>query len=265
MRRIRSRQDALVRINGILAPVRRQPARTRPAAVAGRDSLPLLGAAGRLALFLWSLALVMLAPAARLPWAAALAFLLTALFSPGVLRRLLRPRWLLLLALMALPPLFFMGEPDRVFMGVGYASLGLATSVTIVLRFLVVVAAVDSFTSAVDISTLAGLLERFGLRGLGFSLGVALNLLPALRQSALNAWQSLWMRGGLRKQSCRALQLLLTTIAANALKRAEEISMAAEARAFTADAARPLPLGTGALDLWLVAAALATLAGFILL
>ena len=73
----------------------------------------------------------------------------------------------------------------------------------IALRILVVLVAIQGMTSSVDISSVAGLLERAGLHGLGFSVGVALNLLPGLLQSAQNAWRSLWMRGGLRKQRLR--------------------------------------------------------------
>jgi energy-coupling factor transporter transmembrane protein EcfT len=86
---------------------------------------------------------------------------------------------------------------------------------------------------------LAGLVGRFGLHGLGFSLGVAMNL-RSIRG----------MRYGLRKQRWRGLQLLMMTIVTNALRRADEVALAAEARAFSPDRARPLPVQRGRLD-WL--------------
>ena len=113
---------------------------------------------------------------------------------------------------------------------------------------LVVLVAILGLTASVDISSVAGLLERAGLRGLGFSVGVALNLLPALLGSATNAWRSLWMRGGLRRQRLRGLRLLAVTITAGALSRAEEIALAAEARAFSPGRARALPVKSGQLD-----------------
>jgi energy-coupling factor transporter transmembrane protein EcfT len=112
----------------------------------------------------------------------------------------------------------------------------------------VVLTAVDSFTHAVDITQIAGLLERVGLRGLGFSLGVALNLLPGLQQSGIHAWQSLRMRGGLRQKKWRGLRLLVVTIITNALRRAEEIALAAESRAFSPERSRPAPLKISHLD-----------------
>lgn len=118
-------------------------------------------------------------------------------------------------------------------------------------------AAVNGFASAVDIAAVAGLLERFGLQGLGFCLGVAMNLLPALQELATNAWRSLWMRGGLRQRRWRGLQLLLVTVVSNALRRAEEIALAAESRAFTPERSRPMPIQAGQWDL--LATALASL------
>jgi energy-coupling factor transporter transmembrane protein EcfT len=217
-----------------------------------------IGTAGHLAIFLWSLAMVMLAPTARVHWATLLCLAGAALVYPLSLKRLLRPRWFLLLALLALPPLFLLGEADASFLGLAVSTAGLQAGLQIAQRFIVVLVAVDGFTAAVDIAALAGLLERFGLQGLGFCMGVALNLLPALQQSTTNAWRSLWMRGGLRRQRWRGLRLLLVTVVSNALRRAEEIALAAESRAFSPQCARPMPLEVGRLD-WL-AAVLACLA-----
>jgi energy-coupling factor transporter transmembrane protein EcfT len=217
-----------------------------------------IGTAGHLAIFLWSLAMVMLVPAGRVHWAAALCLGGAMLVYPLSLKRLLRLRWLLLLALLALPPVFFLGQADASLLGLAVSAAGLQAGLQIALRFVVVLVAVDGFTAAVDIAALAGLFERFGLQGLGFCMGVALNLLPALQLSATNAWRSLWMRGGLRRQRRRGLRLLLVTVVSNALRRAEEIALAAEARAFSPHCARPMPLHIGRFD-WL-AAVLASLA-----
>jgi len=212
-----------------------------------------MGTAGHLAIFAWSLGMVMLVPAGRVPWAAVLCLGVSVWLYPLCLRRLLRLRWLLMVGLLALPPVFLLGEVDTSILGVGLSSEGLLAGTQIAMRFVVVMVAVAGFTSTVDIAAMAGLLERFGLQGLGFCLGVALNLLPALQQSATNAWRSLWMRGGLRRQRWRGLRLLLVTVVSNALRRAEEIALAAEARAFTPECARPMPIQVGRLD-WLVTA-----------
>lgn len=207
-----------------------------------------IGTKGHLAIFGWSLAMVMLVPAERVLWAAAIYLGVAVWLYPKSLRQVLHPRWLLLLGLLALPPVFFLGEVDRVVLGIDVSTEGLLAGMQIAVRFVVVMVAVDGFTSSVDIAAMAGLLERFGLPGLGFCLGVALNLLPALQRSATNAWRSLRMRGGLRRQRWRGLSLLLVTVVSNALRRAEEIALAAEARAFTPECARPLPVEAGRLD-----------------
>jgi energy-coupling factor transporter transmembrane protein EcfT len=229
---------------------------------APRRTLLRIGTAGHLAILAWSLAMVMLVPAPRIQWAAALCVGVALLVYPLSLQRLLRPRWLLLLALLALPPILLLGEVDATVLGFGVRMEGLRAGVQIAARFVVVMVAVDGFTSAVDIAAIAGLLERFGLQGLGFCMGVALNLLPALQQSALHAWHSLWMRGGLRRQWGRAMRLLVVTVVSNALRRAEEIALAAEARAFSPDCARPMPIQVGRLDWLATALAAVALVGF---
>jgi energy-coupling factor transporter transmembrane protein EcfT len=207
-----------------------------------------LGTVGYLAIFVWSVVTVMVTPARLLAWVAGLCLLVAALVYPRSYQRILRWRWLLMVTLLALPSVFLVGELDRSLGGIRYSSEGLTTAVQIVARILVVLVSVEGFTSSVDISSVGGLLERAGLHGLGFSIGVALNLLPALQQSALNAWRSLWMRGGLRKKRWRGLRLLFMTILSNALGRAEEIALAAEARAYTPERSRALPVKAGRWD-----------------
>jgi len=208
-----------------------------------------LGTIGFLAIFFCSIAAVMVTPAQYLPWAAGGCLLVAWLVYPQAFRSLVRWRWLVMIALLALPPLFLVGTIDSSLLGVPYSSEGLLSAVQIALRILVVLVSVQGLTSKADISSIAGLLEKAGLHGLGFSLGIALNLLPALQQSAQNAWRSLWMRGGLRKQRWRGLRLLAVTIIANALKRAEDIALAAEARAFVPERTRSMPVRVGRWDL----------------
>jgi len=223
-----------------------------------------LGTIGYLAIFVWSLGMVMLAPVKSLPLAGGLCLLVAAIVYPRSFRRLMHPRWLVMIVLMALPPLFFMGEQDSSLWGIPYSSEGLAGSLQIILRVIVVLIAVNGFTGAVDIASIAGLLERFGLRGLGFSMGVALNLLPSLQTAALNTWHSLWMRGGLRAQRWRGIRLLLLTIVTNALLRTEEIALAAEGRAFSPERTRAMPLRSGSLDRVVVTGIVVLTVGFIL-
>ncbi len=207
-----------------------------------------VGITGYLAVFAWSVLAVMLTPARYIHWVAIVCFLIAAVFYPRAFRSMMRLRWLVMIIILALPPVFVVGELDRNLGGVPYSSTGLISSIQIAIRILVVLIAVNGLTSSVDITSVAGLLERAGVHGIGFSVGVALNLLPSLQQSALNAWRSLWMRGGLRKERLRALRLMAVTIMASALNRAEEIALAAEARAFSPEKARGLPVKNGKYD-----------------
>lgn len=215
--------------------------------------LPWLGDRGHLAIFLWALALVMLGPVQYSLAISLFCLAVLALLYPGALGRLLRPRWLVLLALLIPAGMIF--PPDQPAAGSGSVSFlpaGLLLGLQMALRAAVVLLAVDSFSGAVDIGAVAGMVERLGLRGLGFSIGIAINLLPSLRQTITNAWHSLRMRGGFRRRRRRALQLLFITVVTNALRRAEEITLAAEARAYRPEMSRTLPVKTGKLDLMVI-------------
>ena len=56
------------------------------------------------------------------------------------------------------------------------------------------------------------------------------------------------MRGGLRRKKWHGLRLLVVTIVTNALRRADEIALAAESRAFSPSHCRPMPLPMSLLD-----------------
>lgn len=237
--------------------------KTLAARRARADAPHRLGTPAYLAVFLWSLGTVMLVPPQHLWLAGGACLLVASLVYPRAFRGLMRPRWLLMSLLLALPPIFLLGGHDRELWGLSYSSEGLAASAQILVRILVVLVSVNGFTGAVDITCLAGLLERLGLKGLGFTLGVALNLLPSLQHAAVQTWHSLWMRGGLRAQRWRGLRLLLLTIITNALRRTEQIALAAEGRAFDPEQPRPMPLRSGRLDrLALAGVALLTLGLF---
>jgi energy-coupling factor transporter transmembrane protein EcfT len=230
---------------------------------------PSVGIYGYLAVFFWSLGMIVFSPPEQITPVAALCLFVVAFFYPQKsthfsMQRFIRPRWLLWIGLLVIPPIFFWGTPDRTFWGLAFSTQGLLLSMRIALEIIVILAAVNMLTSAVDITSLAGLIERLGLKGLGFAIGVALNLLPALRQSSINAWRSLWMRGGFRKKRWRGLQMLSVTIMTNALRWAEEVSLAAESRAFSPDNARALPVKSGSLDALIIIIGLVSFLCFVL-
>ncbi len=222
-----------------------------------RQAAPLrlaLGTYGYLAIFLWSLAFILFARPERITIAGAICLAVSGLTYPGAFRRVFRLRWLAMLALFVAFNALFIGARDSQWLGIRYGQEGLSLGIMMALRTLVILIAVDGFSSSVQITEIAGIFERLGLPGLGFSLGVALNILPSLRHSSINTWHSLRMRGGLRSQWQRGLQLYFVTLTANALRRAEEIALAAEVRAFDPEKSQSMPVEPGKLDLAVAAA-----------
>ncbi len=230
-----------------------------------KANLPNLGTLAHLTIFLWSLCLAMLVPQPRLWLVVCLTLVVSGWLHPTSLRRLLRLRWFVLAVMLILVNALLLKDADQRWFGIPFSSQGLWSGIYMVERAIVILLATDGFSNSVNVSEVAGLLERCGLHGLGFSLGVAVNLLPNLRQSYTNAWYSLRMRGGLRHQRQRALQLLLVTVIANALRRAEEIALTAETRAFTPGRSRALPLKIGRYDGGIVMIALASAIGLLII
>ena len=225
-----------------------------------------IGTISYLLVFLWSLSIILLVPGRSILLAGGFCLLAAIILHPQSYLRIMRLRWLVMIILLAVPPIFILGDIDRSLWGIPYSSEGLTASMEIFVRIIVVLISVDGFTNSVDISSIAGLFERVGFRGLGFTMGVALNLLPSMQNAAVNTWNSLWMRGGMRKQRWLGIRLLFVTIITNALNRTEQIALAADGRAFCAAQCRPMPLKKGSQDI-LVAGAiiLATALLFILI
>ncbi len=218
----------------------------------GQQRLPALGTLGYLALLLWSIALVVFTPGEWIFVMSAFCLLIAGILFPGAFRNLTRPSWIILLGMLILVSAIRLGDEGRL---VSLSLDGAFVGVQMALRSLAMLVMISGFSEVVEISQLAGLLERAGMKGLGFSLGIAVNLLPGLAQSSLAAFHALRMRGGLRAQWRNGIQLYLVTVVSNAIRRAEDTALAAEARAFTPQCQRPLPLKKGWLDGWLAAIA----------
>lgn len=212
------------------------------------------GTPGRLSCLAFSLAVAALTRGWWLVLACGLVVALALAFCRASLRYLASPRFWAFVGFLLLPAALWGGPRDW---GIGWLMLsrtGLATGAQMALRAVAIVVGVAGFAASVSVSELAGLLERAGLKGLGFSLGVALNMLPIVEESLTNAYQALRMRGGFRRQRVRALRLLLVTVVANSLRHADDIVSAADARAFSVERARPLPVTWHRSDLVLIGA-----------
>lgn len=216
---------------------------------------PLIGSLGHFAIFLGTLGTILLPRLSQEILPAFLLLSVLVMMYPFALRRLARARWLVIFGSLFLINVFFGGSErtyDWLVLGLHLSSAVVLDGILMTTHAAMILIAADGLSSSLNIVEVAGLFERVGLHGLGFSIGVATNLLPDLRQSSLHAWHSLRMRGGFRAQWWRGLQLLLLTIIANALRRADGIVLAAEVRAFRPELSRNFSIRAGVLDGWIV-------------
>jgi energy-coupling factor transporter transmembrane protein EcfT len=197
---------------------------------------------GYLVFLLWALLLVGLLPDQRVTLLLG-SVLLFALFtgSDGLrpLRRL--HFWTLVLSALALGPLV-LGEKDLAWGWLRLSQDGFWMGLWMALRAFCLTVAFSVALSALSVSEMVRLFETVGLKGLGFALGVALNLLPTLQENATAAYHTLHLRGGFRRRPWQALKLFLITVIANALRHSDDVVNAAAARAFEPTVRRGEPV-----------------------
>jgi len=201
-----------------------------------------LGTPGYLACLLFSLAAPILAEGARILPACAVAFLLAAVFYPEGFEVLTSRRLWLFIGILVVSMTWLLDPGDGTPGTTAFEREGLSVGLEMALRALTIVVAVTGFATSVSISELAGLMEKSGLKGLGFAMGVSFNMLPIVRTTATNAYHAIRLRGGFRRQRFRTLGFLFITVITNSLRQAEDIVTAAEARAFSTRRARPLSI-----------------------
>jgi len=186
------------------------------------------GPVGHLACLLFTVVLALVTTGGRLLVAAGVAFAVMALWQGAGLKALANRRLgAMLLVLVASAAWITVARraPD--------SPAGLwQVPAELGLRALLLASAMLGFSRALSISDVSGLLERAGLREVGFAAGVAVNMLPLVAETASDAYQALRLRGGFRRRRLRAVRLLLVTVIANSLAYADDISGAAEARAY---------------------------------
>lgn len=166
-----------------------------------------------------------------------LCLLLAALVYPAGLRMLTRRRTWILLALIVVSSTLVGPEPAWTLGPFGLSLQGAVAGVNMVMRALIIIVAVTGLVSTVPIDRIGGVLEHVGLHGLGFAVGVAFNLLPLIERSLMTSWHAMRLRAGFRRP-LTAARLLLVAAVTSSLRCADEVVLAAEARAFDPNAAR---------------------------
>ncbi len=175
------------------------------------------------------------------------------LWSRDGLRILRSPRfWTFILSAVALGP-FLIGEPDAALGPFHLSREGLMAGLAMGGRALVITLAFGLGLAALSLSDVVAVFDRVGLRGLGFATALAMNLLGTLREMATATWQTIRLRGGMRRP-WSALRLFLITTIANTLRYSDAVVNAAMVRAFDPNDGQPTPLPLHRADLWLAAA-----------
>ena len=179
----------------------------------------------------WSLLLVAVLPD-RLSWLLLMAVVAFGWFNGGSgLRALARRRfWVFILSILALSPLI-LGEADVRYGWLRFSRTGLETGLWMALRAATLTLAFSVSLGSLTVTQMMHLFESIGLRGLGFALGVALNIGPVLRDVIEAAYHTIRLRGGFRRPISNA-PLFLVTMIANSLRYGDDVVVAASARGF---------------------------------
>jgi energy-coupling factor transporter transmembrane protein EcfT len=200
-----------------------------------------LGILGHVSCLAFSLAAAVLSRGEMLVAVAAVIVTLSWVFQRSGLGVLAHGQTWLLVALIGAPAVFFGGPPEAVLLGVPVSPVGARLGGEMALRATCVIIAASGFAAMASASELSGLLERAGLRGLGFALGVAVNMMPTVAATAGQTTQAMRLRGGFRRRRLASVRLLLSAILTGSLRHAGDIVSAAEARGYSVERPRPLP------------------------
>jgi energy-coupling factor transporter transmembrane protein EcfT len=169
------------------------------------------------------------------------------------LQLLRRPRfWIFVLTAAAMGP-FLIGEPDAALGPFRVSREGLADGLEMAARASALTLAFGLGLASLSLSDFVAVFDRLGLRGLGFAVALAMNLLGTLREMVTVIFQAIRLRGGLRRPWL-ALRLFLVTTVANTLRYGDEAVSAATVRAFDPNGGQSSSLPLRRADLWLAAA-----------
>jgi energy-coupling factor transporter transmembrane protein EcfT len=181
--------------------------------------------------FVFSLIVAVVCRGWALAAALACCLALAGLVYPDGLGVLARRRTWVLLAMIAVSSTLVGPDPVWTVGPLGVSVHGALLGANMIMRALIIIVAVTGLVSSVPIDRIGAFLERLGLRGLGFAVGVAFNLLPLIERSLVTSWQAMRLRAGLRRPLAAA-RLMLVAAVTSCLRCADEVVLAAEARAF---------------------------------
>jgi energy-coupling factor transporter transmembrane protein EcfT len=219
---------------------------------------------GYLAFTAWGLGMAVALDGWRLLALAALELAFGLAWSREGLRPLRRVRfWIFIGVAVALGP--WVGRRGGLTpAGIGLSWEGLSMGLEMAGRALTLMLAFSLGMSSLSVSDMVGIFDRLRLRGLGFALGVAMNLLGSLQEMAAVTFETIKLRGGMRRPLV-ALRLFLVTLVSNTLRYGDQVVQAASVRAFDPRRGRGSGIAARWADVWLAAALAVCSAGCLLI
>jgi energy-coupling factor transporter transmembrane protein EcfT len=208
---------------------------------------------GYLAFTLWGLGMALAVEGWRLGALAVVELIFGLAWSREGLGPLRRLRfWVFIAAAVALGP--WLGRSAGLTRsGAALSWLGLSMGLEMAGRALTLMLAFSLGLSSLSLSDLVAIFDRLRLRGLGFALGVAMNLLETLQNMAVVTFETIKLRGGLKRPFV-ALRLFLVTLVSNTLRYGEQVVHAASVRAFDPRQRRSAGPWVRWADVWLFVA-----------
>lgn len=228
------------------------------------ESVLRLNPVSYLAFLAWSLVLVALLPDDGA------AFLLAAVLAVGALsggrglRMLARGRFWVTVASIVVLSALLLGERDLQWGFLRLSREGFLIGVWMSVRAVALMLAFAISLGSLSITEMVRLFDAANLRGLGFALGVALNLGPVLRDAVEAAYHTIRLRGGFRRP-VQAMRLFLVTVIANALRYGDDVVKSASARAFDLEATTNSTIAVGRADVLFLCAIVAAGAAILIL
>jgi energy-coupling factor transporter transmembrane protein EcfT len=154
----------------------------------------------------------------------------------GVFSFNLKPAGRVLLRLkiwvLVLSPFFFcaflIGPKDTSFV----SRAGLICGSEMAVRAFCIVLSVALVTGRISIDRILRFFRKGRMKGFGLALGVAYNMLFELSRSGRVVFETLRLRGAVRRRPFKAFGLFIECVICNALDRADDIVHAATARGF---------------------------------
>jgi len=157
------------------------------------------------------------------------------LFRRPELHMFFRIRFWIFILLPVLTGAFFIGEKNLNIVTLRISSEGILEGIQMSGRALCLLFSFSIVLSKITTGKIIGFFERYGLKGMGFALGVASNTLATITQNSSLVYHTLRLRGGFRKRPIKSFSLFVVVVISSSIRHADDIVHAAMTRGFNTD------------------------------